>query len=183
MSERSQKIQLLSRLNRRRLNLSHFLEELCQALDSPVESVSIVDLQQTDALITLFRQAYQNAISGDIISYRRFFERREEQLVFHLADCIAKQLKNEYCYAFTKQSEDCGAFESNVANLLKRTIEMIEFDGDSISVLSLDLSQGILIDRNEGDSTHAYEVAIWGDRWPLVALACSSHAESYSDAC
>lgn len=106
------------------------------------------------------------------ISYRKFFLLKEEGFVFLLASCLAEKLFNENGFLLTKLSEYCGAVDVNVSTLLKHAESVIRFDGDSVCVLSKHCHEGLMIDHNLDDHEQAYEVAIWGKRWPLKALAC-----------
>lgn len=54
--------------------------------------------------------------------------------------------------------------------LLKRTQEVIAFDGDSLCILSMDHQNGLLIDYRPDDRDWSYEVAVWGDRWAMIWL-------------
>ena len=76
------------------------------------------------------------------------------------------------CELLTKPSTDCGAVTLDISILLKHTGSLIRFDGDSLSAMSADRTQGLLIDHNPDDYEQTYEAAVWGDRWSLLALAC-----------
>ncbi len=91
--------------------------------------------------------------------------------VFKLTDCLADRL-SENVYFLTQKGEDCGAVRVNVSALLKHAKLVIGLDGDSLSALSLDGVEGLLIDYNPDDEQQTYEVAVWGDRWPVQALGC-----------
>ena len=122
-----------------------------------------------------FRLGYQTAIRPGEVCYRRFFQPLEQNLVLGLADCLAEKLSNERGFFITKLSEDCGAVSLGLGALLSHAALIIRLDGDSLSVLSEDRKQGILIDQNTGDPEQAYEVVVWGDRWSLLALACNQN--------
>lgn len=66
----------------------------------------------------------------------------------------------------------CGAVSVGVSELLLNAKAVIAFEGDSLSVLSEDRSQGILVDHNPDDPIQAYELTVWGETWPLLILAC-----------
>ena len=73
---------------------------------------------------------------------------------------------------FTKLNTDCGAVVLDILILLRHTGSLIRFDGDTLSAISADQTQGLLIDHNPDDSEQTYEVAVWGHRWSLLALGC-----------
>jgi hypothetical protein len=121
------------------------------------------------------RAGYQTAIRPGEVSYRRLFRSDERKLVLRLADCLAGSLSSETVFLVTKLSKDCGAVRLSITVLLNHTASIIRLDGDSLSALSEDRSQGILIDQNPDDAEQTYEVVLWGDRWPLLALACDQN--------
>jgi hypothetical protein len=65
-----------------------------------------------------------------------------------------------------------GAVRVNASVLLAHTASIIRLDGDSLSAISSDATQGILIDHNPDDPPQAYEVVVWGDRWSPLGFAC-----------
>ena len=169
---RQNRIRLLSRMNRGRLAGPSFLAGLSDALGEPIKSNAFVSLHETDTLLATFRQGYRAATDPRAVCYRKFFPQNEEGLVFRLASCMAERLSNEHGFFLTKLSEDCGAVDVSVSKLLKHAASVIRFDGDSVSALSTDRKEGILIDRNPDDPEQTYEVTVWGGRWPLLALEC-----------
>ncbi len=172
MDNRQQRIQLLSRMNRGRAAAPSLLATLSETLGEVVEADALVPLLSTDRLMEMFRSGYRNALENSATSYRRFFLPDEKSLVLGLADCLADRLPTEKGFFLTKLSEDCGAIEVGIAALLRHAASVIRLDGNSLSVLSSDHTQGLLIDYNADEPKEAYEVAIWGERWPLIALGC-----------
>ena len=172
MDSRQEKIRLLSRMNRGRAAAPSFLAALSEALGEPVDGSALLPTSETDMLVETFRSGYQSAIKPDAVSYRRFFQAGERSLVVCLADCIAEKLPGERGLFFTKLSQDCGAVSLDLSVLLKHMASIIRLDGDSLSALSEDHKQGILIDHNPDDPKQTYEVVVWGDYWAVLALAC-----------
>jgi hypothetical protein len=171
MDNRQEKIQMLSRKNRGRAVAPSFLADLSEALGESVEAQALQSLSETDGLLRAFREGYQAAIK-DRVSYRRFFLATERASVLRIADCLADQLPKEDAFFLTKLSSDCGAVRVSVSTLLAHTASIIRLDGDSLSALSTDQTQGILVDHNPDDPPQAYEVVVWGDRWSLLGQAC-----------
>src|SRR5450631_3454915 len=165
MEIRQKKIQLLSRKNRGRVATPSFLTALSDALGEPIEANALISLPDTDTLLETFRDGYLCATAPGALSYRKFFLPNEEASVFRLAFCLAERLRDEDGFFLTKLSEECGAVHLNVSTLLKHAESVIRFDGDSVSALSKDRQEGLLIDHNPDDPEQAYEVAVWGGRW------------------
>jgi len=172
MDSRQKKIALLTRMNRGRVAIPSFLNALSDALHEPIDASALVSLPESDALMDVFRGGYEIAAAGGPLSYRKFFRRREEPLVLKLAGCLAGRLLSEEVYFLPKQSEDCGGVRLSISALLRQPESIIRLDGDSVSAVSLDRSQGLLIDQNPDDQMQAYEVAVWGDRWSVLAFEC-----------
>jgi hypothetical protein len=172
MDNRREKIELLSRTNRGRAAAPSFLADLSEALGEPVGATALRPLQETDALLESFRSGYKAAVANIAVSYRKFFLPTERASVLRIADCLADQLPAETVFFLTKLSKECGAVSLPVSTLLRHTASIIRLDGDSLSALSNDQTQGIVIDHNQDDSRQAYEVVVWGDRWSLLGLAC-----------
>jgi hypothetical protein len=78
----------------------------------------------------------------------------------------------ERVFLLAKLWTDCGAVIVDASMLLRHTASIINFDGDSVSAISMDQTQGLLIDHNPDDVEQTYEVAVWGDRWTPLARAC-----------
>jgi hypothetical protein len=178
IDSRKQQILLRSRMNRGRTEAPSFLSAVAEAVGEPVDMKSLVPLPETDILREAFRAGYQNVVREATVGYRKLFLPSQSSLVFRLATCLADQVSTERSFFLTKLSEYCGAVSLNLSVLLKHAASIIKLDGDSLSALSTDQTEGILIDHNPDDPEQAYEVAVWGDRWPLMVLACDHRLTS-----
>ena len=172
MDNRQEKIQMLSRINRARAATPPFLAGLSEALGELVGTSALVSPENTNALMEAFRSGYQSAIKDSAVSYRRFFLPSERSIVLCLADCFADRLPTEEVFFLSKLGKDCVAVCLTISVLLRHTASVIRLDGDSLSALSKDHTQGVLIDHNPDDPEQAYEITAWGDRWPMLILAC-----------
>ena len=170
MDNRAEKIKLLSRMNREKATTPAMLESLRKVLDTPVDATTLIPPLEADALMTDFRIGYANAMESDALNYRRFFHQNELPLVQNLAEGLAQQLVGEEVYLLTKFNGDSRGVVLDACVLFSRVGPIIEFDGDSLYALSIDRSQGVLVDHNVDDNEQAYELTVWGDRWPLLIL-------------
>jgi hypothetical protein len=173
MNERQEKIQHLSRRNRGRIALPSFLAALGGALESNISPESLLSLRDTDAYSEALRSGYQSATTTTAVAFRRSFNRDEAQSFFKLVDCFASQISDEQVVFLTRLSDVCGAILLGAEVLLRHTQAVIAFDGDSLGATSTDKQQGLLLDLNSDDPEQFYEVAVWGDRWALLILACA----------
>lgn len=172
-NNRQERIKLLSRVNRERAATPPFLARLSEALGESLDNAALLPLSEADQIVEAFRDGYQGALTPGELSYRRFFRPAERNQVLRLADCLAERLPRERAYFITKMGRDAAVVNLTISNLLKHTASMIRLDGDSVSVLSQDHTQGVLIDHNADDPDQAYEVAAWGDQWSILLLACT----------
>jgi hypothetical protein len=173
MNTRQERIQLLARMNRARAVTPPFLASLSEVLGEPLTADLLVPLPEADAMVEMFRGFYQRAVNGSPSTYRRLFPQLEGKLVFRFADRLADRVLGERGFLLTKPATNRGAVHLDVSTLLLHTEEIIRLDGDSLSVMSSDRTQGLLIDYNPDDCEQTYEAAVWGDRWSILALECS----------
>ncbi len=169
MTNRQEQIQLLSRANRGRLQITSFLSSLSDALGEPVEAGALASLPETDSLLAKFREGYQGAATN---GYRRFFLHNERLLAYRMAGCLGKKLPDERAFFLAKLSEVCGAVSVSASTLLERAEPIIQFDGDSVCALSSDHEQGFLIDHNRDNPDQTFEISVWGERWVPLIRAC-----------
>lgn len=170
--DRRARIEFLARTNRRSAATAEFLPCLTQALDSAVDATAIASIEESDSLLEAFRSGYRIAKCDKSIGYHRSFSSQGEKVVFEMAACLADRLAKEKAFFLTKIAEDVEAVSVNISALLERAESMLNFDGDSLCVVSSDRTEGLLIDRNPDDVNQSYEVTVWGDRWPLCLLEC-----------
>lgn len=178
MSSRQQKIALLTRTTRGRMAAASFLALLSEAVGEPMAASALVSLPESDALLEAFRNGYQTAINGEQLGHRAFFRAPEAGRVFQIMDCLADQTVGERAFLLAKVRMDCGAVVADIAMLLRHAASVISFDGDSLCAMSMDRTQGLLIDHNPDDIEQTYEIAVWGDRWSPLARAC--HAKDFT---
>jgi len=176
MDNRQAKIKQLSRANRERASRPAFLKGLLDAIGIEVGVEALIAPSKADELMSAYRRGYADAIKFDGMAYRRFWGSHQEAPVLRLASCLGDRLASEQVYFLTKFGGDCRAVLLGASDLLKEAASIIALDGDSLSLLSRDCIQGLLIDYNPDDSEQAYEFAVWGDRWPMVALACDQRS-------
>jgi hypothetical protein len=171
MNERQLRIELLSRENRGKAARPVFLNGLSSALGETIGADALASLPETDALREKFREAYTSAVRGNAIRFRRFFKREERTAVFRMIDCFADKITDDEILFLTKESEICGAVLMT-GGMLKHAEGLLDFDGDSVSILSNSHGQGFLIDFNPDEPIDVYEVTAWGDSWSLMMESC-----------
>jgi len=172
MESKAQKIQMLARKNRLAASTPSFFVALSKCTGIQIGPDDVIDPAAVDALRDIFRTGYKSVGDSKAISFRRFFRPAEQAVVFQFTTCLSEQLSDDVCLFITKLGSDDIAVRSNPKGLLAYAESVIALDGDSLSLLSADLKEGILVDHNIGDPEREYEIAVWGDRWPLAAMGC-----------
>ena len=170
MDDRTQRIKLLSRINRANAAAPALLGQLSEVLGEPVQPSALLPV--LDAVQDAFRTGYQTAIKGGALAYRRMLPCSERSTVFRIVDCFASSLPAEEVFFLCRVAEDRGVVSLNLSVLLRHAASLIRFDGDFLSAMSKNLRQGVLIDHNPDDQEEAYEIIVWGELWPLLVLAC-----------
>jgi hypothetical protein len=170
MEERRQRIAALSRMNRGSALQPRFLVELSAALSTPISPTQLLDLAQTDSVRNLLSQGYRTVLENRQPSFRKFFSRDQVPHLLYLIDCLALRLGSEEVILHLKNSGLCGAIFSEAQIVLSRPREVINLDGDSLNILSLDKQQGIILDFNPDEFEEHYELSIWGDRWSFAII-------------
>jgi len=170
VEDRRQRIAILSRTSRGDALRPTYLAELSAALGGPVTHAELLDLTQTDSVRTRLREGYSIVLENRQPSFHKFFKKDQESQVLYLIDCLAITIGSEKAILHIKNSEFCGAILSEASAFLKCPKEIIELDGDSLSILSADYQQGLILDLNRDEVYEHYELAVWGDRWPLAVL-------------
>jgi hypothetical protein len=171
MQSRNDKLGHLLRLNQRRLSSPNFLRALGNAVGHVINDEQLLSFPETDDLFTEFSRGYgstQDLASG----YRKTYERAHSDEVFRLCICLATKIAGDEARLLMKQSQVCGAVKMNADEILLNARSVIQLDGDSVSVLSWDRTEGILIDYNPDDVNQTYELAVWGFGWTSALVEC-----------
>jgi hypothetical protein len=165
-TERQAKISLLSRASRGKLILPNYLAELSSAIGTEVTPAMLTGLEERDRLFEQFRKGYQEVKTLDAITFSKTYTREEKDSVLAATSRLAERL-NEAVFLLTKRSETCGAVRLNGDRLLRHCDAILALDGDSVMVLSRDLTQALLLDYTSDDPESSYELTVWGNTWPL----------------
>jgi hypothetical protein len=172
MDERQRRIAYLARVNRCIQSAPAFLEELSIALGEPIHQAAFLSLRETDKVNASFRRGYGTAVMDDSAASRRYFNSAETELVFQLLDRLAGHVPNEPCLLLARQKNDCGAIRSRLDVLLRHAASVIKFDGDSLCAISVDQTQGFMVDSNPDDQRQTYEITVWGNKWAALTALC-----------
>lgn len=170
MEDRRERISILSRINRGAALRPTFLAELSVVLGTTVTSKQLLDHTETDNVRHLLSEGYRIVLENRQPSFRKFFSKAQEPQLLYLIDCLTVRTGTEKVILHIKSSDLCGAILSEASTVLNCSKEIIDWDGDSLNILSADYQQGLILDFNPDEIEEYYELAIWGDRWPLAII-------------
>jgi hypothetical protein len=154
------KLEILIRQNKRREVIESCKHQLSDLLGSPINETDFLSIERTDLLTNKFYNSFKS--SNDKICER--YSANDEK-VGATIERLCLKFSDSAAYLITKQTEACGLIKVPVDKMLKKYIEIIELDGDSLCLLSTNESEGIYIDyfeeTNEQGSSWYYEVCFW----------------------
>jgi len=145
-----------------------FLAELSFAIDQHVTSENLLDLAQTDLVRARLKEGYSAVLQNHTPSFRKFFRKDQRSYLLYMVDCLAVAIGSEQAILHIKNSDFCGAIRSEASAFLNCSEKLLLLDGDSLSILSADYQQGLILDINPDEIDEHYELTVWGDRWAPV---------------
>jgi len=155
------KLSLLIRQNKGKKEIEKYKQNLSAIFEINISELEFISLELTDTITNAFFNSYKNSTKS---FFKKYVGMDEEILQKDLQE-IKKNFRGEIGYLITKQSENCGLVKVPINIALDKYREIIELDGDSLCIFSLDGSTGVYIDyfeeTNEGLSNFYYEVSIW----------------------
>ena len=167
---RSEAVARRVRENKRRTHRSEFLAGLSRAVGSTIRPQQLLDLASTDEVSADLKSGYAATVSG--VATRLLFSRQQSLAALEIPALLAQPLADERVLLWLKQSAVCGAAMLTAGQVLRACEAIRVFDGDTVSMLSEDGTQGFIFDKNEDDDTETFEVALWGSRWLEAAATC-----------
>ncbi|RPD42844.1 hypothetical protein [Chitinophaga barathri] len=156
------KMEYLIRKNRRKQEIVKYKQDLSLIFGKSFEDADFLDLEDSDMIISNFFNAYR---THENIIVKKYKEECKSDLERDV-NIIGEQIVDNDGYLITSKSEICGVCLINIQTALRKYIALIELDGDSLCITSLDKEKGIYIDffkEYEGDIEYSkYEVSVWG---------------------
>ena len=174
MNERQRRISELGQENRARAAKPEFIQRLSVLLRREFDASSFADRETTGELRRRSGEGYEFAKDPREPGFARYFSRAEEGYVLSLVACLGTKIHGAPAFALFRQSELCGAVAIEATEALANIRSLIDVDGDGPSVITADRRDGLLLDFNPDDEATCYELAIWGESWPILFLACLS---------
>jgi hypothetical protein len=165
---RKEAIGRLVRDNQGRLQRPDFLDGLALAVGSAIRPSQLLSQKATDNVLTALSTGYAAAVNGQPDTGHAFFSRDESLTALRIPLLLSKSLPEEKAFLWLKQSALCGAVAITTREVLGACEGIRAFDGDAVSLLSEDYTQGFIFDRHD-DFVQNFEVSVWGSRWLAAA--------------
>ena len=169
--ERTEAIARLARAERGRRGRQAFLDGLSSVTGVTIRADQLLDLKATDEVRVELGTGYALAVAEQGATRRVFFTRAEEDAAMRIPGLMASPLAEERVILWLKQSKDCGAIKLTAGQVLRACDAIRAFDGDAVSMLSEDRTNGFILDKHEDDVAETFEVSVWGSAW-LEAATC-----------
>lgn len=156
------KLDHLVRRNRRKHDIAEYKEKLKKIFNVIFEGDDFIDLEASDIVVSSFFNALK--------STPKTLDRKYNQDQIHSLEVDITQLcismDSIKGYLITSKSETCGVCKVNMGKALSDYKSLIELDGDSLSLFSMDEKSGIHIDFFEEYEDNIlfskYELCVWG---------------------
>jgi hypothetical protein len=169
---RTNSIERRVRENRGRNNRPAFLDALSQVVGSNIRPDQLLNLDSTDEVLAILRSGYAAARSGGATAMRIFFSRDKTETALRIPDSLDSSMADEPVVLWLKQSVECGAVILTARQVLRACEAIRTLDGDAVSMLSEDRTQGFIFDKNDDDANETFELSVWGSRWFVAATTC-----------
>lgn len=157
----NKKLNLLIRKNQQRRMKPMIKDSIESLLGVKLEPEDFIELEESDIIVDLFYESFQKKGKRSTLLFR---EKDKDKLDLIIKE-TARRFANERGYLIFTQAEVYGLIKINMGISLLHWEKMIDFDKDSLSLLTLDKSNAIHIDYFEdcfdGDTSFFYEISEW----------------------
>jgi hypothetical protein len=162
------RIQLLVRRNKGRTEHLYYVAELSHLLGTPIEPNDILDLEETDRLLSIHRE---HAIRGNKelnFVFRRKWNFLPTRRWSGACSRVASVLIGQPAVLFVGPYEFCGAVKVDADRALSEVAALLDFDKNTVSLQSFAPESGLYLDLFEEHSQWFVELVIWG-QWKALA--------------
>ena len=154
------KLEFLIRQNERRNEIENCKQQFSEIFGIQMSDEDFLSIEQTDLLINKFYENFKTSTNKVCEKYAV-----GNKLMSAAIRNLFLKFGDEEGYLITKQTETCGLIRISSDVALAKYIEVINLDGDSLGLLSIDQSKGIYIDyfeeANELGTSWYYELCFW----------------------
>lgn len=170
MSDRMLRIKDLARRERGRRSAPVLFASLTEILGSEVTSTDVLDLDASDDIFRSSAEPYRALVEGRSIGFRRFFSYLEEKALIEKVNSWALHSFDQMVAMQLKPASDLGGILLPMNAALRHFHKLLQLDGDTFRIHALTGFDGLMIDWNPDEPEETFEVAVWGEHWPLRLL-------------
>lgn len=160
--KRNDQFQLLSRKNKGKTLLPHYIEKLNTALGVSLCARDFLNLEESDLISLEFRKIYNSQLKS---RHKILNINNSSEIENQLSEMLEFFINSHNAFLITSYSEYCGITLLELNQCIRSFKEIIEIDGDSIALYVKERNSGILIDLFEdyvdGNSTWFYDFCYW----------------------
>lgn len=149
--------ELLIRQNEGRREIDDYISKLSSILNTIIQRSDFIDLETTDELKQKFFEGYKT--SSKI--FNKTYSINEENALNNDIITLRPQFQDKEAYLITKLSEICGAVKILAIKAIDNYKSIIELDGDSLNLISINGKTCFYLDYYEEYGSFFYELSIW----------------------
>ena len=133
--------------------------KIARAMSEASENIRFMPLEDSDSLFSHFIKRY-NEISKNENLLVRFYNLRREAL----ADIHRLKAPEgmDVVYIFFQDSDKMGCMEIKWSKLVQNALDILDVDGDTISVCDKNVELGVILDKEELPRGVVWEMVGWG---------------------
>ena len=140
-------------------------------LDTRIAIQDRLDLELTDELLAANRRGLQEHRHQPQRYFQKTWSYDPANVWSGACERIGDALRSQEGILFIGPYECCGAIKVVPQRTLRVTASLLNFDGDTIAVGTIDASSGLYVDKFEEQSKWFVELVAWGEWASLVAPA------------
>lgn len=168
---RRRRLQLLARQNRGKTEFRSYLGELAGLLEVEIADSDRLDLQATDQLFAAHKKRRQEHHQP-----QHCFQKTWTYMPTGVwsVECarIGGALRGIHGVLFVGPYEYCGAIKVELERALQAAQPLLNFDGDTLNLGTVEGSSGLSLDKYEEHSEWLVELVVWGR---MVESHCACH--------
>jgi hypothetical protein len=166
---RKRRLQLLVRQNRGRTEFKTFVEELSGLLKVEITDSDRLDLEATDLFLAAYLKACQENMHQPQQCFQKTWTYESTDVWSGICARTGSALRGPPGVLFVGPYEYCGAVKVDAGRALEVASSLLDFDGDSIRVSTIDGCSGAYLDKYEEHSEWFIELVVWGEWANIIA--------------
>jgi hypothetical protein len=175
-NNRQDRIKLLRQQEYWKRNIAPAINAFSELMEQDLQVDSFLSVEETNALNTKLDSSFYHAC------YTLYFPESELSQLATILNSLYQYLNNDN-YFTTYRYRDTFYLKLNTGFVISRFSSIIDWDGDTLYVHNLALTDSLWIDRNESSwrvqgriqRTQVYELRVFGQKW--ISMIHSTYRE------